>query len=110
MRLGAVLPGRPAERHPIGVTEVAADLGGRTADDGSFVLRGVPLQGDIMVEVVAPETRFSVGLLAVEQIGDDPTRSGGQRGRFGQRTGGGRNRQREGEGILFAWSRDELQQ
>ena len=34
---------------------MAAEVGARTADDGSFVLRGVPPQGDVMVEVVAPE-------------------------------------------------------
>ena len=43
--------GAPSHRRP---PELAAEVGGRTADDGSFVLRSVPLQGDIMVEVVAP--------------------------------------------------------
>jgi protocatechuate 3,4-dioxygenase beta subunit len=56
MRMTAVAPGRPMERHPFAFPpELAAEVGGRTAGDGSFVLRGVPPQGDVMVEVVASE-------------------------------------------------------
>jgi hypothetical protein len=56
MRTMAMAPERPLDRHPFAFPpELAAEVVARTGDDGRFVLRGVPVEGDVMVEVVAPQ-------------------------------------------------------
>lgn len=56
-QLMAAVPGTPKEPCLIGlIPEIVAEIGGQTANDGSFMLRGVPVEGNVTVMIITPES------------------------------------------------------